>query len=137
MEITNLDTFNLCLNCVEAYAGYDVQGEAADRGDELDAEPLTKVQGWVLSHVEDENYEPLEPHFSWGACDGCETKLGGDRYVYNGFKLKWKEETCNCPCGCDVPQLGGTCDCCGNGEHQNNANLPEYSGLVSDKDSGD
>lgn len=33
---------------------------------------------------------------------------------------------CNCECGCTNPLDGGTCVDCGDGDHQNNNELPEY-----------
>jgi hypothetical protein len=79
MNLMNtLTQLRLCVDCVQ----YD-----ADPSYEYgDTKPLAKLRGWLLSSVYDGEGN-TEPHFSWGACDGCDTTLGGDRYDYTGVTL--------------------------------------------------
>lgn len=44
----------------------------------------------------------------------------------DGLYLRKDDDTCNCPCGCEVPLAGGSCVDCADGDHQNNNNLDEY-----------
>lgn len=67
---------SLCVDCVTA----DANGpeEISDW-----AGFLPEWDGFVFGPVlTDEDNEPSEPYFSWRPCEGCGSRLGGDRFDY-------------------------------------------------------
>ena len=67
---------SLCADCIYM----DANGTLPDDA-EPDAQPLTKLVGWLISPNETDHI--CEGHFGYG-CDGCDTRLAGSRYCYVG-----------------------------------------------------
>ena len=47
-----------------------------DKEDEV----IGRLNAMVASAYRENDDDPIEPYFSWGGCDDCDTRLGGDRY---------------------------------------------------------
>ncbi len=68
----------LCQDCVY------VDANGAEDGVEYDNVPMGLLDGYLVGP----HYDGLDPDywgdgfFSWGACDGCGTGLGGMRWEY-------------------------------------------------------
>lgn len=73
VDVTEL---SLCADCIY----WDAYGRLADDADP-DAQPMTRLDGWLISPNETDHI--CEGHFGYG-CDGCDTRLGGTRYCYIG-----------------------------------------------------
>ena len=71
---------SLCADCVT----YDANGWDSDLiGRPLpDPAPMSLLEGYVVGVNESDHM--CEGHFGYG-CDGCDTKLGGLRYCYEGL----------------------------------------------------
>ena len=64
----------ICTDCHLAHHGYTPH----QLGYTPEPEPLLLVQDSITMWTDDN-----EPHFSWNDCQGCGSRLGGDRYDYN------------------------------------------------------
>ena len=76
-------TVNVCTDCLFAhhYGACEVDGQwfAGESDTPCDREPLSKLEGYDLADDTDsETGEGLED-FSWSACEGCGSPLGGAR----------------------------------------------------------
>ena len=83
----------ICTDCHLAHHGYDQH----ELGYTPEPEPLALVQDAVTPWTDAPRPEPLalvqeavtpwteydEPHLSWEDCQGCGSRLGGDRYKYH------------------------------------------------------
>ena len=68
---------SLCADCI----AFDANGTVGDDPDYTpDKPPMALLDGYLIGP--DETDHECEGHFSWGACDGCGTALGGTRYCY-------------------------------------------------------
>jgi len=65
----------ICIDCVIAHANGDFTGMDADREAEVRA-GMDRTGHLII--VDDEN-GVIDQYFSWSRCDGCGTRLGGDR----------------------------------------------------------
>ena len=71
---------SLCADCIYTDA---VGWNEGHTGRSLpDPAPMSLLEGWLIGP--DETDHICEGHFSWGSCDGCGTRLGGNRYCYTG-----------------------------------------------------
>ena len=76
----------VCEDCYLTHHGYDEHelGYTPDRepwgllaGDD---EVVDVSSGWVGDDLDDEDYAGDDDGFSWSPCDGCGSRLGGNRY---------------------------------------------------------
>ena len=74
--------FDVCIDCMFADLNGDVDGTP-------DCEPWSRWTSEEQRHifpnsgeVTDDGNDQFHQGFSWSACDGCGSTLGGDRYAY-------------------------------------------------------
>jgi hypothetical protein len=83
MLSSDLVPFCLCVDCYGTALG---EGKPLDR---------------IGSEWQFDSDSDLEPHFVGGgypSCDGCDTRLGGDRYDVHGWKTNWVLEAWRSRC---------------------------------------
>ena len=70
----------LCEECILTECGGEIYDDQIEEG----VIYMSKLPDMLISPVyTDDSESEVEQHFSWGECEGCDTRLGGTRYTYH------------------------------------------------------